>query len=180
DGRSRGYPHCLHRGHHTTPQKQRSHPKFARRLTPEAHIEPNEPDNLAVLAQVLALTGRAGEALEAIERALRFDPTPPDWHRQVAGLSYLLAGEPARATEELGPLYGAGTFASKRWWPGWLFAASLAHAGRSEQAAMVIRAAQERRPERSIAAVAQSFDGFADRAGLGLVLDGLRIAGMPG
>ncbi|MEF2552802.1 hypothetical protein VQ042_15755, partial [Aurantimonas sp. A2-1-M11] len=37
DGRSRGYPHCLHRGHHTTPQKQRSHPKFARRLTPEAH-----------------------------------------------------------------------------------------------------------------------------------------------
>ncbi|MCD1644130.1 winged helix-turn-helix domain-containing protein [Aurantimonas coralicida] len=143
-------------------------------------LAPNEPDNLAVLAQVLALTGRAAEALEIIERALRYDRTPPDWHRQVAGLSYLLAGEPARATEELGPLYGAGTFASKRWWPGWLFAASLAHAGRSEQAAMVIRAAQERRPERSIAAVAQSLDGFADRVGLGLVLDGLRIAGMPG
>jgi DNA-binding winged helix-turn-helix (wHTH) protein len=143
-------------------------------------IEPDAPDNLAVLAQVLALTGRADEAVEIIESALRLDPTPPAWHRQVAGLSYLLAGEPARATEELGPLYGAGTFVGGRWWPGWLFAASLAHAGRVHEAALVIEAAKGRRPEHSLAAVAQSFDGFTDRAGLNVVLDGLRRAGMPG
>ena len=143
-------------------------------------IDPEDPDNLAVLAQVLALTGRAAEAVRTIEQALRLDPTPPDWYRQVAGLSYLLAGEPARAAEEFGPLYGAGTFASARWWPGWLFAASLAHAGRIDEAATVVRAAHGRRPEQSIAAVAQSFEGFADRAGLALVLDGLRLAGMPG
>ena len=143
-------------------------------------IAPNDPDNLAVLAQVLALTGRTGEAVETIERALRLDPTPPDWHRQVAGLAYLLAGRPARATEEFGPLYGAGTFASARWWPGWLFAASLAHAGRIEEARMVVRAARGRRPEQNIAAVEQSFDGFADRAALAVVLDGLRLSGVPG
>lgn len=143
-------------------------------------LEPDAPDNLAVLAHVLALTGRADEAVEIIESALRLDPTPPDWHRQVAGLSYLLAGEPARATEALGPLHGAGTFVGGRWWPGWLFAASLAHAGRIEDAARVIDAAKGRRPERSLAAVAQSLDGFTDRAGLDLVLDGLRRAGMPG
>lgn len=142
-------------------------------------IDPEDPDNLAVLAYVLALTGRADEAVQTIERARRLDPTPPDWYRQVAGIAYLLAGDPARAAEEFGPLYGAGTFASTRWWPGWLFAASLAHADRTEEAARIVRAAQARRPERSVAAVAQSFNGFADRAGLAVVLDGLRLAGLP-
>lgn len=147
-----------------------------------AAFNPGDADNLAVLAQALALTGRSTDAVGVIEQALRLNSSPPDWHRQVAGLSYLLAGEPARAAEKLGPLYGAGTFANARWWPGWLFAASLAHAGRTDEAAGVVRAAQERRPESeySVPAVAQSFDGFADEAGLALVLDGLRLAGMPG
>jgi len=143
-------------------------------------IDPDDADNLAVLAQVLALTGRVRDAVPLIEQARRLDPTPPDWHRQVAGLSYMLAGAPARAVEELGPLHGAGTFTSARWCPGWLFAASLANAGRVDEAAMVVRAAHAHRPERSVAAVAQSFDGFADRDGLAIVLDGLRLAGLPG
>jgi len=143
-------------------------------------LGPGDPDNLAVLAQVLALTGRADAAVRVIEQALQRTATPPAWYRQVAGLSYLLAGAPARAAEEFGPLHGAGTFASARWWPGWLLAASLAHAGRTQEAAMIVRAARGRRPERSIAAVAQSFDGFADPAGLDRVLDGLRRAGLPG
>lgn len=145
-----------------------------------AAFNPGDADNLAVLAQALALTGRSTDAVGVIEQALRLNSSPPDWHRQVAGLSYLLAGEPARAAEKLGPLYGAGTFANARWWPGWLFAASLAHAGRTDEAAGVVRAVQARRPEYSVSAVAQSFDGFADEAGLALVLDGLRLAGMPG
>ncbi|WP_159591715.1 winged helix-turn-helix domain-containing protein [Chelativorans xinjiangense] len=145
-----------------------------------AAIDPGDADNMAVLAQALALTGRSKDAVGMIEQALRLSSNPPDWHRQVAGLSYLLAGEPARAAEKLGPLYGAGTFANARWWPGWLFAASLAHAGRTDEAAGVVRAAQGRRSEYSVSAVAQSFDGFADETGLALVLDGLRLAGMPG
>lgn len=143
-------------------------------------IDPADPDNLAVLARVLALTGRAAEAVRKIEEARRIDPIPPDWYREAAGLSYLLTGEPARAAEEFGPLYGTGTFASARWWPGWLLAASLAHAGRIDEATAVIRAAQGRRPEQSIASVAQSLSGFTDPTGLDLVLDGLRIAGVPG
>lgn len=143
-------------------------------------LEPSEPDNLVVLAHVLALTGRSNEAVETIERALYLDPTPPDWHRQVAGLSYLLAGHAAHAAEELGPLYGAGTFVGSRWWPGWLFAASLAHTGRTQEAAAVIHAAKGRRPEQSVAAVALSLDGIIDGTGLNLILDGLRRAGMPG
>lgn len=143
-------------------------------------LDPENPDNMAVLAQVLALTGRPKEAVVVIEQALRLRPDPPQWHRQVAGLSYLLAGEPARAAEKLGPLYGAGTFANARWWPGWLFVASLAHAGRIDEAAAVVRAARGRHHENSVSAVAQSLDGLADEAGLDLVLEGLRLAGMPG
>ncbi len=145
-----------------------------------ATIAPDDPDNLAVLAHVMALTGHDAEAVRTIERAVRLNPTPPDWYRHVAGLSYLIAGEPARAAEEFGALHGAGTFTGTRWWPGWLFAASLAQSGRTEEAAAIVRAASGRRPERSVAAVAQSLDGWTDRASLDRFLDGLRSAGLPG
>lgn len=143
-------------------------------------IAPEDADNLAVLAQAQALTGHAEDAVAVIEKALRQSSSPPAWHRQVAGLSYLLNGQSARAAEEFGPLYGAGTFANTRWWPGWLLAASLAHAGRIDDARLVVRAARQQRTEHNVAAVAQSFDGFADEAGLALFLDGLRLAGLPG
>ena len=142
--------------------------------------DPGDPDNMVVLAQALALTGRPRDAVGMVERALRLQPTPPEWHRRVAGLAYLVAGEPVRSAEKLGPLYGAGSFANARWWPGWLYASSLAHAGRIEEAAALIKAAKGRRPEQSVGAVAQSFDGFTDEAGLALFLDGLRLAGMRG
>jgi len=142
-------------------------------------IDPEDPDNIVVLAHVMALTGRDAEAVRMIERAMRFNPTPPDWYRHVAGLSYLITGEPARAAEEFGSLHGAGTFTGMRWWPGWLFAASLAQSGRIEEAGAIVRAASGRRPERSVAAVAQSLDGWTDRASLDRFLDGLRRAGLP-
>ena len=141
-------------------------------------LDPSDADNLAVLAQVFVLTGRAKDAVHAIEKARHGDLTAPDWHREIAGLSYLLVGEPARAIEEFGPLHGAGTFVSARWWPGWLLAASLAHAGRVEEATMVIRTAQNGRPLQSMAGISQSLTGFADTAGLDVVLDGLRMAGV--
>lgn len=142
-------------------------------------IAPAEPDNFVILAQVLALTGRADAAVRTIEEARRMDPAGPDWHDEVAGLAYLVAGEAARAAEEFGPLYGAGTFVTARWWPGWLLAASLARAGRVEEAAAIVRAARTRRPEQAIAAVARSFPGLDDPAAREIVLGGLRMAGMP-
>jgi len=143
-------------------------------------IGPEDPDNLAILAHALALTGHAVESVRTIEKARRLTPNAPEWYREIAGLGYMLAGEPAQAAEEFGPLYGSGTFASARWWPGWLFAASLAHAGRIDEATAIVHTARQRRPEESIAGVAQSFDGFVDGADLAVVLDGLRLAGLPG
>jgi DNA-binding winged helix-turn-helix (wHTH) protein/tetratricopeptide (TPR) repeat protein len=142
-------------------------------------IAPAEAANLAILAHALALTGRADEAVRTIEQARRMNPGPPEWYREVAGLAYLVAGEPGRAAEEFGPLYGAGTFVSARWWPGWLFAASLAHAGRVEEASAIIRTARAHWPEQTVAAVAQSLHGLDEPAAREIVLGGLGIAGMP-
>ncbi|KJS43174.1 MAG: hypothetical protein VR71_12030 [Roseovarius sp. BRH_c41] len=142
-------------------------------------LDPKDADNLAVLARVLVLTGRAKEAVHTIEQARQGDLTEPDWYREIAGLSYLLVGEPSRAVEEFGPLHGAGTFVSARWWPGWLLAASLAHAGHVEDATMVVRIAQRGRPIQDLADISHSLTGFADKAGLNVVLDGLRMAGVP-
>lgn len=143
-------------------------------------INPDSSDNMMVLAQALALTGQTDDAVGWAAQALARNPNPPAWHRQIAGLCYLLAGKPVAAAEQLGSTYGAGTFASGRWWPGWLFVASLAHAGRIDEATGVVKAASHRRPERNIAAVAQSLVGLTDESGLALILDGLRLAGMPG
>ena len=145
-----------------------------------ATINPDDADNLAVLAHVLALSGHDAEAVQMIERAMRLNASPPDWYLHVAGMSYLIAGEPARAAEAFGPLYGAGTFTGTRWWPGWLFAASLAQTGRIEEAIAIVESAAGRRPERSIAAVEQSLNGWADRGSLESFLDSLRLAGLPG
>ena len=109
-------------------------------------IDPTDADNLAVLARVFALTGRAKDAVRIVEQIRRRDPAAPERYREIAGVSYLLAGEPARSVEEFGPLHGAGTFVSARWWPGWLLAASLAHAGRIDEANAIVRAAQGRGP----------------------------------
>jgi DNA-binding winged helix-turn-helix (wHTH) protein len=139
-----------------------------------------DPDNHVVLAEALALTGQAGAAVAALERARALQPEGPPWHAAVAGLVYLLADRPARAVAELRPLYGTGDFSQRRAWPGWILAASLAHAGRETEAAAVVTAERVRRPQATLATVEVSLDGFADPRGLSHVLDGLRRAGLPG
>jgi DNA-binding winged helix-turn-helix (wHTH) protein/Tfp pilus assembly protein PilF len=143
-------------------------------------LDPDDPDSLAVLAEVLSLTGQADEAVGLIERARRLNPNYPSWYSRRAGMAYLFAGEPGRAVEELTPLYDAGGLAHARSWPGWLLAASLAHSGREAEAATVIEAARRRMPGTSMLSVASSLDGFDLLQSREVVLDGLRLAGMPG
>lgn len=143
-------------------------------------LDPGDPDSLAILAQVLALTGEPRQAIGLIERARRLNPNYPPWYDRVAGTSYLLAGEPARAATELEPLYEAGGLTHARSWPGWLLAASLAQSGRADEAAQVVEVALQRRPGATLDTVASSLDGFDRPQSLQTVLDGLRLAGVPG
>ena len=60
-------------------------------------LAPDDPDSLAILADALVANGYADEAIPIIEQAIGADASPPDRYREIAGLSYLVAGQPAQA-----------------------------------------------------------------------------------
>lgn len=142
-------------------------------------LAPNDPDALIALAAALTANDRAEDAMPVLRRAMAEMTIPSDRYREVAGMTYLLAGAPSRAVEEFGRLHGAGTFGGTRHHAGWFLAASLAHAGRTDRARIVVAEALKTRPERTRETVALSLDYLAGQRGLEVVLDGLRLAGLP-
>ena len=58
--------------------------------------------------------------------------------------------------------------------------ASLAHSGRTDEAARIVEAALQRRPGATLDTVASSLDGFDRPRNMRTVLEGLRLAGLPG
>lgn len=142
-------------------------------------LAPDDPESLATLAAALLANGYVPEAVLYVERAMARVATPPDRFREIAGIAYLLAGEPGKAVEELGRVHGAGTFGGTRSYAGWYLAASLAHAGRIDDASSVIDKARRTRPDRTLESVALSLDRLPDQQSRKIVLDGLKLAGMP-
>lgn len=142
-------------------------------------LTPNEPYSLAILAEALLANGYLAEARPVIERAKARVATPPDRFLEISGIAYLLTGAPAKAVEDFGRLHGAGTFGGTRSYSGWYLAASLAHAGRVHDASAVIDTARRTRPERTLTSVAHSLSRHSDQPSRKIVLDGLKLAGMP-
>ncbi len=144
-----------------------------------AKISPRDPDSLIVLAAALTANNRPQDAMPVLESALGEVSVLPDRYREVAGMTYLLACSPSKAVEEFGRLHGAGTFGGTRYYSGWFLAASLAHAGRLERARLLVEEAVKIRPEQTLDAVAVSLAHLEGQPTLEIVLDGLRLAGMP-
>ncbi len=142
-------------------------------------LAPDDPNALIALVAAMAANDRAEDAIPVLKRALSEVSTPPDRYREVAGMTYLLAGAPSKAVEEFGRLHGAGTFSGTRRYTGWFLAASLAHADRIDDARVVVQDALKTRPEKTLETVALSLDYLAGQRGLDVVLDGLRLAGLP-
>lgn len=142
-------------------------------------LSPNDPNALIALAAALTANDRAEDAMSVLQSALAEVSTPSDRYREVAGMTYLLADAPSKAVEEFGRLHGAGTFGGTRYYTGWFLAASLAHSGRIDRARTVVEEALKTRPEKTLETVALSLDYLAGQRGLNVVLEGLRLAGMP-
>jgi adenylate cyclase len=63
-------------------------------------LEPNDPDVLADLADVLAFVGRAEEALTLMEKAMRLNPSYPDWYFHPRGAALLFTRDYAGAARD--------------------------------------------------------------------------------
>ena len=143
-------------------------------------LAPEDVDTQAMLAYALALNGRPHEAFRLIASARRSPGTDANSYAQIAGLAALLAGRPDTAAEEFAHLLETADYSSGRLWPGWLLAASLAHAGRIDEAVMVVEQGRTYQPNATLDAVAGTLDAFAQPRDRALVIDGLRRAGLSG
>lgn len=91
-------------------------------------LEPNHADASVMWSELAAYAGRAVEAIETTERALRLNPQPAGWYYWVLGLAHYAAGQYEEAVRVLRKeaTYRSG---SRR-----ILAASLAQLGREEDA----------------------------------------------
>ncbi|WP_065375814.1 adenylate/guanylate cyclase domain-containing protein [Ensifer adhaerens] len=91
-------------------------------------LEPNNADALAICSEFAAFAGRASEAIELIQRALRLNPHPAGWYYWQLGLAHYAACQYEEAIKILrtDAIYRSP---SRR-----ILAASLAQLGRRDEA----------------------------------------------
>ncbi|MCA2407362.1 adenylate/guanylate cyclase domain-containing protein [Rhizobium leguminosarum] len=91
-------------------------------------LEPNHADALVMWSELAAYAGRASDAIELIQRALRLNPHPAGWYYWELGLAYYAAGQYEEAVKIL-RMEATYRSASRR-----ILAASLAQLGRRDEA----------------------------------------------
>lgn len=137
-------------------------------------LNPYDGDVLVVRATTLMQAGQVNEATSWVEKALRYNPQPPAYYRQILMMAQFLAGDYASALENLrrveGSLLPLARFTA---------IAVMQVAGCHEEAATKAAALRAERPEVSIQSAASLFSYFESRAGVNAILDALRDAGVP-
>lgn len=91
-------------------------------------LEPNQPDALVMTSEIAAFAGRASDAIELIQRALRLNPRPAGWYYWELGLAHYSARQYEEAIKVL-RMEATYRSASRR-----ILAASLAQLGRWDEA----------------------------------------------
>lgn len=91
-------------------------------------LEPNQPDALVMTSEIAVYAGRASEAIELIQRALRLNPHPAGWYYWELGLAHYSARQYEEAVKVL-RMEATYRSASRR-----ILAASLAQLGRTDEA----------------------------------------------
>ncbi|MBB4274079.1 adenylate/guanylate cyclase domain-containing protein [Rhizobium mongolense] len=91
-------------------------------------LEPNHADALVMWSELAAYAGRASEAIELTQRALRLNPHPAGWYYWELGLAHYAAGQYEEAVKIL-RMEATYRSASRR-----ILAASLAQLGRGDEA----------------------------------------------
>jgi adenylate cyclase len=146
--------------------------------------DPNDADGYVALAGALSFTGRTGEALEALERAMRLNPHYPSSYVYQRGLAQFGAN---RLGEAAASLERALAISPGDYWSQRLLLATYGLLGRREDAARLVET-MKRNDQRggrassvdplTIRAVAYWYP-FANPGDASRFADGLRKAGVP-
>ncbi len=145
--------------------------------------DPNDADGYVALAGVLSFTGRASEALEQVERAIRLNPHYPPHYLYQLGLARFGM---KRLDEAATSLERAIALNRDDYWSQRLLLATYGLLGRRADAAKLLDAIKGReqrgllasRDPLTVTASAYSYP-FANRADIERFAEGLRKAGVP-
>jgi adenylate cyclase len=135
-------------------------------------INPNDWDNHSLRAQVMLYTGRAGEAIQAYETALRINPRMDVDHLYELGLAYYLEG---RLADAINTLEDAAALNPDHPFVHVALAAAYALADRPEDAARSVANVHRLHPFFEITSFGTRFRDPDDRERLA---EGLRNAGL--
>ena len=81
--------------------RKSDHESAFRAAETAVNLAPNHADNLANFAYDLAASGRTGEAVAMIQRAMRLNPFPPHYYLHILGYAYLHDGQYDKAIAAL-------------------------------------------------------------------------------
>jgi adenylate cyclase len=138
-------------------------------------ISPNGAHNNAILGIVLNYTGRSGEAIEFIKKAMRLSPIYPAWFLHRLGMAYRLTGQYDEAIKTL------NRFRDRN--PEHIFSYTeltlvYIHLGRYEEAEVLVTELLQKHPKFSLDRYEKT-RFFKDHRELDRELDALRRAGLP-
>jgi adenylate cyclase len=141
-------------------------------------LAPNYADVQATIAIPLMYSGRAEEAIELVQNAMRLSPYYPAWYLPVLGIAYRFTGQYEEAIDALESWRARANPRSAL--PHLFLAIFYVEAGRGEEAQVSVAEVLKRNPKASISGYlkAKTFP-YKDQADIDKVVDSLRKAGMP-
>jgi len=145
--------------------------------------DPNDADGYVALANALSFTGRASEALELVERAIRLNPHYPPYYLYQLGLARFCM---KRLDEAATSLERALALHHDDYWSQRLLLATYGLLGRRADAAKLLETIKRNEKRGGIASMdpltiraSTYWYPFAERADAERLAEGLRKAGLP-
>ena len=135
-------------------------------------LNPNDADIIAHRSLLEMFTGRPQQALQSLDLAMKLNPTPPNWYREIEGHAFYAQ----RRYEEAARAWGRGT--ARRPYVYRFLAACHAQMGCLDEAQTLVDQSLRLQPRFSLRVWA-TFEPFLHRGDLEHLLDGLRKAGLP-
>ena len=132
-------------------------------------LNPNDASAVIAFGQLLVSLGHRDEGLDRIREAMRLNPYHPEWYWLQLGTALYAVRRYADAVEALGHV------TRPEYWGLCYLAASLAQAGRMEEAAAAAAKARQRRPDFSLANMRLDEWNTTDAEH---IVEGLRKAGL--